>query len=86
VVVTECGAAAKYLVRHGVDGLIVDSDSPEALGSALASLMSNETARRAFGARAREVLERFSIESALRKWDALLADVVERPQVMGIFA
>jgi len=75
VVALECGPAVRSLVRDGVDGLIVDSDSPDELGSALASLMGNDTARKALAARTREVLERFSVESALRKWDELLEDV-----------
>jgi glycosyltransferase involved in cell wall biosynthesis len=78
VVAMECGAAVRSLVRDGVDGLIVDSDTPKALASALASLMGNDTARKALAARTREVLERFSMESALRKWDELLEDVISR--------
>jgi len=81
VVAMECGAPVRSLVRAGVDGLIVDGDSPEALASALASLMGNDTARRALAARTREVLERFSTESALRKWHELLEDVISRRDV-----
>jgi glycosyltransferase involved in cell wall biosynthesis len=76
VVALECGAAVRSLVRHGIDGLIVDDDSPQALASALASLMGDDDARRAMAARAPQVLTRFSIEVALEKWDALFADVV----------
>lgn len=83
VVALECGAAVRSLVRDGIDGLIVDSDSPEALASALGSLMGNDTARQALAARTREVLERFSFESALRKWDELLEDVIGRREAAG---
>ncbi|HEV2884786.1 MAG TPA: glycosyltransferase [Pyrinomonadaceae bacterium] len=79
VVALECGAPVRSLVRDGVDGLIVDGASPEVLATALASLMGNEAARKALAARTREVLERFSLESALRKWDELLEDVISRP-------
>lgn len=83
VVALECGAAVRSLVRDGIDGLIVDGDSPEALASALASLMGNDTARQALAAHTREVLQRFSIESALRKWDELLEDVISRREAAG---
>ena len=76
VVAMECGAAVRSLVRDGIDGLIVNGDSPEALAAALASLMGNEPKRQALAGRTREVLERFSAESALRKWDGLLAEVI----------
>jgi glycosyltransferase involved in cell wall biosynthesis len=78
VVAMECGAAVRSLVREGIDGLIVDSDEPKALASALASLMGNDEARQAMAARAPEVIKRFSIESVLEKWDALLGDVVSQ--------
>ena len=60
------------LNQDGVDGLVVPTDSIEALASALASLMGNETARNALAARAREVITRFSFESSLQAWEALL--------------
>jgi glycosyltransferase involved in cell wall biosynthesis len=78
VVAMECGSAVRSLVRDGVDGLIVDLATPKALAAALASLMGNDTARKALAARTREVLERFPMESALRKWDGLLEDVISR--------
>jgi len=78
VVALEAGPAVRSLVRDGIDGLIVSGDGPEALSSALASLMWNEPARKALASRARDVLERFSVDAALRKWDALLEEVLSR--------
>jgi glycosyltransferase involved in cell wall biosynthesis len=75
VVAMDCGAAVRSLVRDGVDGLIVRTDSTSALASALASLMGNDVARAALAARAPEVLTRFSIESSLKMWDTLLDEV-----------
>lgn len=81
VVAMDCGAPVRSLVRDGVDGLIVYTDSTEALAGALASLMGNEMARNALAARASEVLTRFSFASSLQAWDALLDDVVGRREV-----
>jgi glycosyltransferase involved in cell wall biosynthesis len=64
------------LVRDAINGLIVEPESAEALASALALLMGNDVVRKAFAANTREVLTRFSPESALEKWDALLENVV----------
>jgi glycosyltransferase involved in cell wall biosynthesis len=75
VVALECGASVRSLVRDGVEGLIVEGDNPYALASALASLMGDVRARRTMAARAPEVVTRFSIESALKAWDALLRNV-----------
>jgi glycosyltransferase involved in cell wall biosynthesis len=75
VVAMDGGASVRTLVRDGVDGLIVRTDG--ALAPALATLMGDETARKTFAARAPEVLTRFSIESSLQAWDALLCRVSE---------
>jgi len=76
VVAMEAGAPVRTLVRHGIDGLIVRENTMAALASALASLMGNDSARQVLAARAIEVVTRFSMESSLRKWDALLESVV----------
>ena len=78
VLAMECGAPVRSLVRDGIDGVIVKENSVSALASELAFLMRDDTARRALAARAAEVLARFSIESSLEKWDALLGDVVRQ--------
>ncbi|HVQ37461.1 MAG TPA: glycosyltransferase [Pyrinomonadaceae bacterium] len=80
VVAMDAGAPVRSLLRDGIDGLIVTTNSTPALASALASLMGDGAARHALAARAREVLTRFPIESSLAKWDALLDDVVEQTQ------
>ena len=71
VVAMDCGAAVRSLVRDGVDGLIVRGGI-SALAAALSSLMADDGRRKAFAARAPEVLTRFSMESSLQAWDALL--------------
>lgn len=76
VVAMDAGPAVRTLVRDGIDGLIVTENSMAALASALARLMGDEVERKACAARAPDILTRFSMESALEKWDALLADVV----------
>jgi glycosyltransferase involved in cell wall biosynthesis len=76
VVAMDSGAPVRSLVREGIDGLIVRPFRRAALAAALASLMGDDALRSAFAARAPEVLARFSMESALRQWDELLAEVV----------
>lgn len=77
VVAMDAGPPVRALVRNGVDGLIVWENSMAALASALARLMGNDAERKAFAARAPEVIRRFSMESSLRKWDALLEKVTD---------
>lgn len=79
VVAMEAGPAVRSLVRDGVDGLIVKENNMAALAAALAQLMGDEVTRKAYAARAPEILTRFSMESALEKWDALLTEVLSKP-------
>jgi glycosyltransferase involved in cell wall biosynthesis len=76
VVAMDAGPAVRSLVRDEVDGLIVKQNTMAALASALSQLMGDEAKRKACAARAAEILQRFSMESALEKWDALLAEVL----------
>lgn len=69
VVATEAGTAVRSLVRDGIDGLVVNDQS---LTRALAELMRNEARRVEMSRRAPEVIERFSLQAALEKWDELL--------------
>lgn len=75
VVAMDAGEPVRSLVRDGIDGLIVSTNSTPALASALASLMGDDAARQTLATRAPEVLERFPIEASLEKWDLLLAGV-----------
>ena len=75
VVAMDAGASVRALVRHRIDGLIVHSESGSALTRALSLLMGDDAARKALAVNAREVINRFPIESALEKWDVLLRGV-----------
>ena len=75
VVAMDAGPPIRSLVRHGIDGLIVDTNSVEALASALGSLMGDDEMRKTFAERAPEALARFPIEACLKEWDKLLDGV-----------
>lgn len=68
----DCGEAVRTIVRDGVDGVLVPAGDIAALGRALSRLMDDGALRHRMAARAREVAERFSIESVAARWDELL--------------
>ena len=72
VVAIDCGAPLRSLLRHGVDGIVVGTDSTTALANALASLMGDDDARAAMASRAGEIVERYPIASSLRAWEDVL--------------
>jgi|SRR5688500_299557 len=75
VIAMDAGPPVRALVRHEVDGVIVWHQTMAALADEVASLMSDETKRAAYASRAPEVVERFSLESALAHWEELLREI-----------
>jgi len=71
VVATEAGTAVRALVRHGIDGMI-SNDTVAALARDLATMMRDDGKRAAMSKRAREVVDRFSLEASLAAWDNVL--------------
>ena len=62
------------IIRDGVDGFLVKQNYTDLLARKLAELMKNEPLRLEFGARAREVVERFSLEKYLDAYENLCKD------------
>jgi glycosyltransferase involved in cell wall biosynthesis len=72
VIAMDAGPSIQSLVRHGIDGLIVNGHGA-ALATALEDLMRDEAKRKRFALRAPEVVDRFSMQAALSAWDELLS-------------
>jgi glycosyltransferase involved in cell wall biosynthesis len=72
-IVIDSGAGVRDIVRHGVDGLLVDADNASQFAAALDAIMSDDARRASLAARAPEVVERFSAASVMRRWEELLS-------------
>lgn len=73
VVSFDCPSGPGDIVRHEVDGLLVEPLNVEKLAQAMAHMMSDISLRRKMGKRALEVLERFSLEQTLVLWDEVFS-------------
>ncbi len=71
-VATDAPSGPRDIVRPGVDGELVPVDDVRALAAALSALMADPDRRATYGARAREVTERFSPARVWADWDALI--------------
>jgi glycosyltransferase involved in cell wall biosynthesis len=76
VVAFDCRYGLRELVRDGIDGVLVPPEDEHALAEGLEKLISDRTKRQGMGARARDVLKRFSVGSVLNSWEALLDSVI----------
>lgn len=71
VVSFDCDTGPRNIIRHGIDGLLVEHNDFNALALAIARLMGNATLRQQFSINAVEARDRFSIEKIARLWDTL---------------
>ena len=74
VISTDCGSGPREIIRDGLDGLLVPANDLDALASSMDRLMIDHEERQRLGARAEEVIERFSIEKIMTMWDDLLTN------------
>ena len=73
VVSLDCsGGGPREIIRDGVDGVLVRPDDLAALGDTMDRLMADSDERRRLGARACEIIERFSVEKIMKMWDELV--------------
>ncbi|MGI4719755.1 MAG: glycosyltransferase family 4 protein [Janthinobacterium lividum] len=64
----DCDTGPRDIIRHGIDGLLVTQGDQQALQQTLDGLMGDAARRSAFGRRAVEVRQRFSIDKVSGMW------------------
>jgi len=72
VISTACVGSCE-LVTEGVSGILVPVENEEALAAAMCRLMIDEKLRERLGRSARAAAERYSIDTVIHEWDALVA-------------
>jgi len=75
VVSYDCPAGPADIVRDQIDGVLVPPEDVTALSMALDRLMGDTQERQRLGARAKEVLVRFSLEQTLAAWRRLFDEI-----------
>ncbi|MGH8900388.1 MAG: glycosyltransferase [Egibacteraceae bacterium] len=74
--VATCVGGIPEALTNGVDGLLVPPRDPAVLAAALGTLLRDEPLRHRLGAVATQSVRRFSIETAVRRMEALYEDVL----------
>jgi glycosyltransferase involved in cell wall biosynthesis len=74
----DCESGPRAIVRPDHDGVLVPAEDVDALAKTLETLAFDEALRRRLGDAASRVVDRYALGDVVAKWDALLADVIER--------
>jgi glycosyltransferase involved in cell wall biosynthesis len=71
-VVATASAGTRDIVRHGIDGLLVEGHTPQAVAAGLIGILDSEPRRAAMSLAATESADRFAIAQVAGRYDAVL--------------
>jgi glycosyltransferase involved in cell wall biosynthesis len=74
VVSFDCQTGPSEIVRHGVDGLLVEKENVDGLAAALVRMMEDRALRGACARRAGEAAERFSVGRVAGLWEMAIRE------------
>lgn len=77
VIATDCPSGPREMIRHDVDGLLVDNQDIGGLAAAMNSLMSDEQKRQKLAAKAPEVIDRFGQGKIVAEWETLIQKLLK---------
>jgi GalNAc-alpha-(1->4)-GalNAc-alpha-(1->3)-diNAcBac-PP-undecaprenol alpha-1,4-N-acetyl-D-galactosaminyltransferase len=77
LVATDCDSGPREIVRHNVDGLLIEPNSIEALVKGLDTLLGNPALCQQFAQRAPEILDRFGMVKVMEDWTQVMK--LDRP-------
>jgi GalNAc-alpha-(1->4)-GalNAc-alpha-(1->3)-diNAcBac-PP-undecaprenol alpha-1,4-N-acetyl-D-galactosaminyltransferase len=78
VIATDCPSGPREIIRHGVDGVLVERDNVLAMSEAMRQLMGNGPLRKRLGSRAADVGDRFSLPRIMQQWDGVVTHACQR--------
>ncbi len=73
VISTDCPSGPANIITSETDGILIPTEDPRAMSAALARLITSEELRARLARAAPGVADRFSLDSVLAAWDAVLA-------------
>ncbi|MGB2757972.1 MAG: glycosyltransferase family 4 protein [Acidimicrobiia bacterium] len=75
VISTDCESGPSEIVTHGIDGLLVPTDDPDALATAIVTLTSDPELRKRLGHAGASVTTRFAPQAISEAWLSLFREV-----------
>jgi GalNAc-alpha-(1->4)-GalNAc-alpha-(1->3)-diNAcBac-PP-undecaprenol alpha-1,4-N-acetyl-D-galactosaminyltransferase len=72
VISTDCPTGPKEIIQDGANGLLVPVNDVPALAKAMRQLMGDQAERQRLGGSARSVIDRYSTDRVMTKWDRVI--------------
>lgn len=76
VISFDCKTGPGTIINNGIDGILVPAEDVDALASSMSYLMNNKEERLRLSKRATDVVNRFSIDVIMAKWNKLIDDII----------
>ena len=67
-----CPTGPSDIIRDGIDGILVEPGNTDELEKELSRLMSDHTLRKQMGEKAKEIVNRFSLDFIMSEWETLI--------------
>lgn len=75
----DCPSGPGFIIRHGIDGLLVPAEDVEALAEALITLLLDDEKRQEMGNKAKEAGERYDVKEICTQWVSMIREL--RPAI-----
>jgi GalNAc-alpha-(1->4)-GalNAc-alpha-(1->3)-diNAcBac-PP-undecaprenol alpha-1,4-N-acetyl-D-galactosaminyltransferase len=76
VISFDCPTGPREIIRNRVDGILVEPNDEDALAEAIHFLMIQPKLRNEMGKRAREIINRFGVDSVMNQWIRLIQNAI----------
>lgn len=80
---TDCPSGPAEIINHGVDGLLVPPNNPQAMANSLIDMILDVSLRTRLASAAPGVADRFTMESVRTQWERVIADVTKASGAPG---
>ena len=74
----DCVSGPKEIIKNAHNGFLVDMYDVKGLAQSVSVIIENEEERRFMGRCSAEMIECFSIDSIMEKWDALFKEIIHK--------
>jgi GalNAc-alpha-(1->4)-GalNAc-alpha-(1->3)-diNAcBac-PP-undecaprenol alpha-1,4-N-acetyl-D-galactosaminyltransferase len=75
IIATDCPAGPKEIIRHNIDGILVENQNELDLSTAIEKLISHPEERKHLAHHTTEVTKRFELEKIIAEWDSLIQEI-----------